>query len=85
MAEPQFLALDAMGGDFGPAVVIPGAALALDRHPQLQFLLFGSETAIAQELTAHPKLAARSLIRHTDSVIAMDAIRLGNRFCWRAG
>ena len=24
-----------MGGDFGPQVVIPGAAKALDRHPDL--------------------------------------------------
>ena len=62
-----------MGGDFGPPVVIPGAALALERHPQLQFLLFGPEAALAKELAAHPKLAARSLIRHTDNVIAMDA------------
>ena len=27
------ISLDLMGGDFGPQVVIPGAAKALDRHP----------------------------------------------------
>ena len=73
MAEPHYLALDAMGGDFGPSVVIPGAALALKRHPDLQFLLFGNSAAINKELSAHPALAARSLVRHTDSVIASDA------------
>ena len=72
MAEPHFLALDVMGGDFGPSVVIPGAARALERHPELQFLLFGAEPAIAAELTSYPALAARSLIRHTDSVVASD-------------
>jgi phosphate acyltransferase len=73
MAEAHVLALDAMGGDFGPSVVIPGAALALERHPELQFHLFGHAPAIEAELKAHPALAARSLVRHTDSVVAMDA------------
>ena len=73
MAEPQFLALDAMGGDFGPSVVIPGAALALKKHPSLQFLLFGQADAIEAELRACPELAARSIVRHTESVIASDA------------
>ena len=62
-----------MGGDFGPSVVVPGAALALEKHPELQFLLFGDQAAIEPHLKAHPTLAARSLIRHTDTVIASDA------------
>ncbi len=73
MAEPHYVALDAMGGDFGPSVVVPGAALALAKHPSLQFLFFGDQAAIEPYLAAHPKLAARSLIRHTASVIASDA------------
>ena len=73
MAEPHFLALDAMGGDLGPSVVVPGAALALQRHPGLQFLLFGTGDAIERELAAQPALARRAVVRHTDSVIAMDA------------
>ena len=73
MADGNVLALDAMGGDFGPSVVIPGAALALKRHPDLQFLLFGAADAIQHELAREPALAARSLVHHTDSVIAMDA------------
>ncbi len=73
MAEPHVLALDAMGGDFGPSVIIPGAARALEQHPELQFLLFGATDAIEAELTMLPALAARSVIRHTDNVIASDA------------
>ena len=73
MTETQVLALDAMGGDFGPSVVVPGAALALEKHPELQFLMFGQQAAIERELAAHPALAARTLIRHTDLVIASDA------------
>ena len=32
------IALDAMGGDLGPDMVIPGAALSAIRHPQMRFL-----------------------------------------------
>jgi phosphate acyltransferase len=73
MVEAYVLALDAMGGDFGPTVVIPGAALALKKHPELQFLLFGNAAAIEAELKSHPALAARSIVHPTDTVIAMDA------------
>jgi phosphate acyltransferase len=73
MAEPHILALDVMGGDFGPSVVIPGASRALEQHPELQFLFFGAAAAIEAELRAYPALAARSVVRHTDGVIASDA------------
>jgi phosphate acyltransferase len=73
MAEPRIIALDAMGGDFGPSVVVPGAALALQRHPDLQVLLFGDQAKIAPLLDREPALKARATIRHTDLVVAMDA------------
>ncbi len=71
-AAPATIALDAMGGDHGPEVVIPGAALALVRHPELNFLLFGDEARVGAALAAHPALAKRSRVVHTSSVIAMD-------------
>jgi len=72
MAQPRTIALDAMGGDHGPAVVIGGAALSLVRHPALSFILFGDEKVIARELAKQPALSARARVVHTDSVIAMD-------------
>ena len=42
MAQPRTIALDAMGGDFGPGVIIPGAAISLVRHPSLSFIFTGS-------------------------------------------
>ena len=61
-----------MGGDEGPAVVVPGAAIALDRHPDVSFLLFGDEARIAPHLERHPPLAERSRIVHTDAVVEMQ-------------
>jgi glycerol-3-phosphate acyltransferase PlsX len=72
MAETLTLALDAMGGDQGPEMVIPGAALAAERHPGFTFLLFGDEAKIAPVLAQHPKLQKVAKIRHTDVAVAMN-------------
>ena len=73
MAASVTIALDAMGGDHGPGVVIPAAAISLIRHPEARFLLVGDAAYIEPELAAHPALAAKSEVVHTDVAIAMDA------------
>ncbi len=62
-----------MGGDQGPDMVIPGAALSAVRHPELRFLLVGDRSRIAPLLERHPKLKDRSEIIHTDVFVTMDA------------
>ena len=62
-----------MGGDHGPSVVIPAAAIALVRHPQMRFIIVGDQAQIEPELAAHPALAEKSEIIHTDIAVAMDA------------
>ena len=66
------IAIDAMGGDVGPAVMLAGAALAWRRRDDLSFLLFGDEPAIHAELAAHDGLAAVCEIVHCDDVIAAE-------------
>ncbi len=65
------IALDVMGGDYGPPVVVAGAALALVRHPEIKFILFGDEAKIVPALAGHEALKACSTIEHTDIAIAM--------------
>lgn len=72
MQQPKTIALDGMGGDHGPSVVVGGAALSLERHPNLSFLIAGRESEISAELDKHPRLKERSRIVPTDIVIAMD-------------
>jgi len=72
MSQPRTIALDAMGGDHGPEVVVAGAALSLERHPNLSFLFFGDETRVAAEIVKAPELTGRSRIVHTDTVVAMS-------------
>jgi glycerol-3-phosphate acyltransferase PlsX len=66
------IALDAMGGDHGPAVVIAGAALALARHPASEFLFFGNSALIGPLLDARPQLKAVSRLTHTDIAVRME-------------
>lgn len=65
------IALDAMGGDHGPEVVVPGAAISLQRHPELNFIFFGDEARIAAALEQSPSLKARSRIVHTALTVSM--------------
>jgi phosphate acyltransferase len=78
------IAVDAMGGDIGPSVVIPGAALSLRRHPDTEFLLFGNRAAIEPELDQQLALKAASRVIHTDVAVRMEdkpsqALRRGRK------
>src|SRR5882757_9303617 len=63
-----------MGGDDGPAVVVPGVALALERlgPGRARFLLFGDQAAIDAELDRHPAARSACDVRHCDKVIASE-------------
>ncbi len=73
MAQKVRIALDAMGGDIGPAVVVPGADLSLARHPDTEFILFGDEAVVGPLVEQRPRLKAASRLMHTDVVVKMDA------------
>ncbi|MHC1999497.1 phosphate acyltransferase PlsX [Methylobacterium sp. CM6241] len=71
MADRVRIALDAMGGDHGVDVVLPGAAIAHAKNPDVSFLFVGDEARIRPILDANPKLAAVSDVLHTDVAIGM--------------
>jgi glycerol-3-phosphate acyltransferase PlsX len=71
MPQKVRIALDAMGGDIGASVVVPGAAISLTRHPDSEFLLFGDSAQIDEQLAAHPALKAVSRVIHTDVAVNM--------------
>jgi glycerol-3-phosphate acyltransferase PlsX len=84
MPQKVRIALDAMGGDVGASVVIPGAAISLTRHPDTEFLLFGDRALIDAQLAKHPKLKAASRVIHTDVAVSMhdkpsQALRRGRK------
>jgi glycerol-3-phosphate acyltransferase PlsX len=68
------IALDAMGGDHGAAVVVPGAARSLAEHvDDVEFLLYGDRAVIEPLLGAQPRLKSVSRLIHTDVAVKMDA------------
>src|SRR5690348_16760194 len=66
------IALDAMGGDHGASVVVPGAALALERHPDSEFILYGNAAVVEPLLKQHAALASASRVVHTNVAVKMD-------------
>ena len=88
MSDPTVISIDAMGGDFGPPVIVAGLAGEVDawRAKGVRFLLHGDEAQIEAELARKP--AARELceVQHADKVIASDekpaqAVRRRARIC----
>jgi phosphate acyltransferase len=82
------IALDAMGGDRAPAMVLKGADIALERYPGVHFLLFGDQAAITPLLTKSPRLAHATTLHHTAEAIPGDAkpslaLRTGRRSSMR--
>ena len=68
------LAVDAMGGDFGPCVTVPAALQALTSHSQLVILLVGDPDTITPLLAkADSSLLGRLQVIPAESVIASDA------------
>ncbi|MFO1033038.1 MAG: phosphate acyltransferase PlsX [Hyphomicrobiales bacterium] len=72
MSKTITIALDAMGGDTGPGVVIPGAAMAAERHPGFRFQLHGDKAQIEPLLAKHPALSKVAEIVHSDVAVTMD-------------
>ena len=65
------IALDAMGGDHGPSVVVPAAVRAAERIDRLEAILVGDSDVIEAQLAPrrHPE---RVRIRHAGEQVGMD-------------
>lgn len=70
MSQALRIAVDAMGGDRAPDMVIQGADVALERDPHLEFILVGDEARIAPLLQRTRRLKKRSpTIIHTEKAV----------------
>ena len=67
------LALDAMGGDHAPGIVLDAAVEALRRHADLRLILVGQESLLREELARRHVAAEERLTVHPASeIVAMD-------------
>ena len=65
------LAIDAMGGDAGPDAVIDGAAIALKRGLNADFVFYGDQNALQPLIETRPTLH-NAVIVHTDKTVSME-------------
>jgi len=72
MPDKARIALDAMGGDHGPSVVLPGADISLTRHPDIEFRLYGDRAVMEPIVEGLPRLKTNAKLVHTDVSIRMD-------------
>ena len=72
MPDSAVIALDAMGGDFGPEVVVPAAAKILSGRNKLSIILVGDEERLRSCAQNHAiNLDDRLTIQHASQVVEM--------------
>lgn len=73
MTQQITIALDAMGGDFGPGVVVPSAVHVLKENTDLNVILVGYSDEIEKQLTEIGDVPMERLeIKHASQVVEMD-------------
>ncbi|HLG41756.1 MAG TPA: phosphate acyltransferase PlsX [Planctomycetota bacterium] len=66
------IAVDAMGGDQAPSVVVEGTLETARQYPSHQFTLVGPKEALDHELNKHTGLPSNIEIRNATQVITMN-------------
>jgi phosphate acyltransferase len=67
------VAVDAMGGDYGPPVIVPAALRALAQYENLHLVLVGNEEILRNELKSHSVPNTKRLtLRHASQRVEMD-------------
>jgi len=69
------VALDAMGGDHGPSVVVPAAFRVLEGQPELHLVMVGDQSVLEREIASHSSAHAdRVSVVHASQEVRMDEL-----------
>lgn len=69
------VALDAMGGDHGPPVIVPAAFRVLAEQPELHLILVGDKSVLDKELARHACAdSKRVTVVHASQQVRMDEL-----------
>ncbi|MDA0902498.1 MAG: phosphate acyltransferase PlsX, partial [Proteobacteria bacterium] len=88
MTKKITIALDCMGGDNAPQIVIKGAQIVASSNPNIHFLLYGNSSLIKPLLENCPQLKKNHTLFHTDQSVSSDekpsiALRKGTKSSMR--
>ena len=72
MSRNNILAVDAMGGDQAPEMVISGLEIAATRHPDAKFLVYGDLAKLEPLVANTRRLKAQAALFHAGEVITGD-------------
>ncbi len=85
------ISIDAMGGDHGPEVTVPGILKVLQRRDDVRFVLYGQEDVVRPVLDRYPRVREACEFIHCDVAVRMDdkpsqALRHGRKVSsmWKA-
>src|SRR4051812_33128298 len=84
MPDMVRIALDLMGSDEGPELLVAGAARVRQQRPDIRYLLYGRESEVTPLLARYPNVRDVSTFHHTDVAVRMEdkpsqALRAGRR------
>ena len=69
----SIIAIDAMGGDFGPHCIVPASIACLAEYPSLHLVLVGQPSLIEPLIARYPQVdRARLRVEPAAEIIAMD-------------
>ena len=82
MTDLITVAIDGMGGDNAPDMIIGGIDIACSNAPDLRCLVFGDENQLKPLLGNHSTAKTAGEIRHTNDVVTIgdkptEALRTG--------
>jgi glycerol-3-phosphate acyltransferase PlsX len=66
------IAIDAMGGDHGPPIIVPAAVDVLRKHQQLHLILVGDSDALHSALKSQEYDTSRLSVQHASETVGMD-------------
>ena len=66
------LAIDIMGGDFGPKTTLEGVAIASEAYPNVKFVLFGDKKKSENELKKVVNLKNYEFVHTSESIRSTD-------------
>ncbi|HEY5817441.1 MAG TPA: phosphate acyltransferase PlsX [Mesorhizobium sp.] len=66
------ISIDAMGGDHGPATILPGLVRIAERRGDVRFLVYGREEVVRPVIAGLPSLAGITEIIHCEVSVGMD-------------
>lgn len=67
------IAIDAMGGDYGPAVTVPASLDIIKRHKDIRLILVGDEFALRSQMQIyHCASNERLIVQHASQRVDMD-------------